>query len=251
VNRTQNLEEARKCLRNHPLYGAIKTPAALRLFTQYHVFAVWDFMTLLKSLQQGLTTVSLPWVPGRDPETARIVNALVLAEESDSIPEGDGFRHLSHFEWYLEAMAEIGADCSEINFWIEEVRRGASFQSVLADTKLAPPVHEFLQTTSEILEEPVAVRAAAFHHSRELIIPEMFLPIATNLSQEGLACDTLVAYLQRHVDIDSQDHSLASEAMVERLLASSPELVGRAEEISLRALTARVALWDAILEKTC
>ncbi|MDG2307187.1 MAG: DUF3050 domain-containing protein [Candidatus Binatia bacterium] len=251
MNKTQNWEEACEVLRNHPLYGAIKTPSALRLFTEYHVFAVWDFMTLLKSLQRDLTTVSLPWFPGRDPETARLVNALVLAEESDSIPEGDGFRKLSHFEWYLEAMTEIGADCSEINFCIAEVRRGALFQSVLADAKLTPSVNEFLQATSEILEEPVAVRVAAFHYSRELIIPEMFLPIATNLSQEGLACGTLVACLQRHVDIDSQDHSLASEAMVERLLASSPELMGRAEEISLRALTARVALWDAILERIC
>ena len=108
MKRPENLEQAGRTLQAHPLYAAVESPADLRRFTEHHVFAVWDFMTLLKSLQRELTTVSLPWLPAPDPETARLVNALVLAEESDAIVEGDGVRHLSHFEWYLEAMDEIG-----------------------------------------------------------------------------------------------------------------------------------------------
>ena len=245
----QNLHEARTQLQDHPLYGAVKSPADLCRFTERHVFAVWDFMTLLKSLQRGLTTVSLPWVPARDPETARLVNELVLAEESDAVGGAESRRHLSHFEWYLEAMVEIGADCSAIDAWVERVRSAESFRAALAGAELAPGVRAFLKSTSAILDEPIAVRSAVFHHSRESIIPEMFLPIATHLAKEGLTCHTLLAYLHRHIDLDSHDHALASEQMVARLLKDSPDLVAAAEAVSLRALAARVELWDAILEE--
>ena len=45
----------------HPLYSEIKHPKHLRTFMEHHVYAVWDFMSLLKALQQGLTCTTLPW----------------------------------------------------------------------------------------------------------------------------------------------------------------------------------------------
>lgn len=243
----QNLAAVRQQLQHHPLYRSLSGPADLRVFMQGHVFAVWDFMTLLKSLQRELTAVSLPWVPTDDPETARLVNELVLAEETDAIEGPAGVRHLSHFAWYLEAMSEVGADRRAIDAWVSRIRSGASFEDALAGAQLPAGVRAFLGSTAAILREPLAVRAAAFHHSRELVIPEMFLPIAENLDRQGVGCPTLIAYLRRHVMLDSGEHSLASEQMVRRLLEASPAQAERAQEVSLEALVARTALWTALL----
>ena len=47
-------------LSTHPIYSSISKPQHLRLFMESHVFAVWDFMSLLKALQRSLTCVDLP-----------------------------------------------------------------------------------------------------------------------------------------------------------------------------------------------
>ena len=243
-----DLKDAREQLVDHSLYHAIEGPLDLRRFTEIHVFAVWDFMSLLKSLQRDLTTVSVPWVPAKDPETARLINELVLAEETDFIQEGTHRRYLSHFEWYLEAMAELGADTAPIRHWMQTVQQDPSFGHALKNANLEPGVAHFLQTTSDILDEPVAVRAAVFHHSRESLIPQMFLPIATHFKQKGLPCKMLIEYLERHIELDSTDHSLASEAMFSRLLEATPDLEERAKSLSVRALVARRDFWTYILE---
>ncbi len=98
----------------HPLYRELSSLERLRRFQQYHVFAVWDFMCLLKALQQQLTCPTVPWLPVGDPEVRRLINEIVLGEESDELPGG---RVLSHFELYLEAMRESGADCSTAASW--------------------------------------------------------------------------------------------------------------------------------------
>jgi len=246
---SKNLETAAQQLQKHPLYDRIRSPEALCIFVESHIFAVWDFMTLLKSLQRDLTTVSIPWVPSPDPTTARLINEIVLAEESDSIKTSEGTTFLSHFEWYLEAMSEIGADRSAIDGWIKRIQAGESFDEAIANTELPAAVRPFLENTASTLKEPTAIRAAVFHHAREAIIPEMFLPIAMELRHHGLPSDTLVAYLQRHVEVDKDEHSVASEQMVERLLEAQPQLKPSAEQASILALQARIRLWDAILER--
>jgi hypothetical protein len=245
----ENLQETTKHLESHPLYESIGSPEALCLFVENHVFAVWDFMTLLKSLQRDLTTVSIPWVPVKDATTARLINEIVLAEESDTIESAEGSYFSSHFEWYLEGMSEIGADRSAIDGWIKRIEDGESFDEAIASARLPKAVRHFLENTSATLKEPIAVRAAVFHHAREAIIPEMFLPIAIKLRNQGLPCDTLIAYLQRHVEIDKREHSVASQQMVERLLSGNTQLAQSAEKASVLALRARVHLWDAILEQ--
>jgi Protein of unknown function (DUF3050) len=63
------LAPLRHALLNHPIYGEVDSLNRLREFMQMHVFAVWDSMSLVKRLQNELTSNSLPWIP---PLSARI-----------------------------------------------------------------------------------------------------------------------------------------------------------------------------------
>ena len=78
-----SISNHRKELLNHSLYSNIKTIDDLRDFVEIHIFAVWDFMSLLKSLQTKLTCVSTPWLPNGNSQTAYLINEIVLAEETD------------------------------------------------------------------------------------------------------------------------------------------------------------------------
>ena len=107
--------ETRNRVITHPLYASLDNHEAIVTFMEHHVFAVWDFMSLLKSLQRNLTCVNVPWVPSGPSGSRRLINDIVLVEESDEL--GGGF--ISHFELYVNGMAEAGADTTVINRFIE------------------------------------------------------------------------------------------------------------------------------------
>jgi len=73
-NVSQNLEPLKNKLRNHTLYSNIKTIEDLKIFSNAHVYAVWDFMSLLKFLQINLTSLSIPWFPSKKTSTAKLIN---------------------------------------------------------------------------------------------------------------------------------------------------------------------------------
>src|SRR5262245_17345533 len=100
------LAPLRESLLNHPVYARLDRVEALRVFMQHHVFAVWDFMSLLKTLQQRLTCTQTPWVPPTNHVGCRLINEIVLGEESDE--DGQG-KFASHFELYLRSMQQCGA----------------------------------------------------------------------------------------------------------------------------------------------
>ena len=106
------IAKQRKNLLNHRLYSKIKNISDLQSFTENHVFAVWDFMSLLKALQIKLTCTKTPWIPNQNSQTAYLINEIVIAEETDINQLGE---RKSHYELYIDAMTDIGANLSLIH----------------------------------------------------------------------------------------------------------------------------------------
>ena len=240
------LQAVRERLRRHKLYGMIQSPEDLRVFVEHHIICVFDFMSLLKSLQRDLSCVAVPWTPVQDAKSARLIQQIAIDEEAD--PKANG-KTQSHFEWYLEGMEEIGADTIPIRRLVKELANGASWESALSESALPKASQEFGATTAAFLDHDLPLRAAVFFHGREEIIPEMFLPIVDNLGDEGLPCSAFRAYLKRHIELDSDEHGPAGLRLLSRLYKSHPNSEPRAERAALEALLSREGLWDAIARK--
>ena len=127
IETTSQLDEYRSALINHPLYNAMNSIDAIQRFMETHVFAVWDFMSLLKRLQLDLTCATIPWTPVGNPVTRRLINEIVFGEESDVDQNGNA---TSHFELYIKAMEDIGADTSAIKSFIQQLEQGETGPSV-------------------------------------------------------------------------------------------------------------------------
>ena len=173
---------ARDRVVSHPLYSALDTHQAITTFMEHHVFAVWDFMSLLKSLQRQLTCVELPWVPSGPTGSRRLINDIVLVEESDELHGG----FISHFELYLAGMAQAGADRHIIDTFIGLLRQGAGVSAALTSAGVPVPAAEFVNTTWQFIQQaPVHSQAAAFAFGREDLIPDMFEQVVKVNANEG------------------------------------------------------------------
>lgn len=245
MNANKELLDARKTeLSAHPIFAEINSLPILQRFMQTHVFAVWDFMSLTKRLQQELTCVRLPWLPPQDPHAARLINEIVLGEESDDRP-GQG--HYSHFELYLDAMREIGASTEAVERFVALQQEGVNFdtalQSVDADPAAAGFVRHTLQTA---VHAPAHCVAAAFLHGRESVIPRMFQRILDDWGIGIEQAPTFRYYLERHIEVDSEDHGPAAENLLARLIDGDPRREEEVYAAAIAAVDSRIALWDGL-----
>ena len=232
---------------DHDVYHQMKTVDHLRVFMEHHVFAVWDFMSLLKALQQRLTCVEVPWVPQGDALSRRLINELVLEEESG---EGDAGCFLSHFELYRAAMESCGADTSRIDAFVEQIRRGGAVPTALEMANVPGAARSFVETTWEIVaSSPAHAIAAAFALGREEVIPDMFRTLVAELAKRFPdRFDLLQDYLERHIRLDS-DHGPMALQLLARLCGDDPAKWAEAEEGGRAALNARIELWDGVVEE--
>ncbi|GGG94573.1 DUF3050 domain-containing protein [Silvibacterium dinghuense] len=233
----------REKLAAHPLYLEIRTLAELRLFMESHVFAVWDFMSLLKSLQRTLTSVSVPWVPTPFPASRRFLNEIVLGEESDLY---DG-QPASHFEMYLSAMRQAGASTAAIDALLGNAPTG----NVIFAAETPAEARAFVEDTFRIIERgSPAAQAGAFAFGREDLIPAMFRALVRDLNHElSGRLDRFVWYLERHIEVDGDDHGPLALGMVADLCGDSAERWEEAARAAETALQSRLALWDGILSR--
>jgi hypothetical protein len=242
----ERIAPLRARLAEHRLYASIRTEEQLRVFMESHVFAVWDFMSLLKALQSRLTCVSSPWTPTKLPDSRRFINEIVLGEESD---EYDG-RFLSHFEIYLLAMQQSGASSAAITELISRLETTAVLEAV-EQSAIPEGARQFLRTTFGVIESgKLHALAAAFTFGREDLIPDMFRSLVRDLEeQKPGSYGTFLWYLERHIEVDGEDHGPLSLRMVADICGESEARWTEAADAAEAALEARLALWDAVLEQ--
>ncbi|MCE1116565.1 MULTISPECIES: DUF3050 domain-containing protein [Pseudomonas] len=240
----RTLDHKKHALSQHPLFSEIDSLATLRRFMETHVFAVWDFMSLTKRLQQELTCVSLPWLPPADPAAARLINEIVLGEESDDrLDHG----HYSHFELYLDAMREVGANTQAIERFISLQQQGVDALSALPRSEASDAAQRFVRDTLEVaLHAPAHRVAAAFLHGRESVIPTMFQQILDEWGIGSEQAPTFRYYLQRHIEVDSEDHGPAAEQLLARLVEQDPVRQQEVYSAAIAAVDSRTALWDRL-----
>lgn len=203
----------------------------------YHVFAVWDFMSLLKSLQIHLTCVSLPWKPSPYPaEMVRLINQIVLGEESDVDADGNP---VSHFDLYLRGMEEVGADTTLIKKFL-----------ATNDFSLIPDgAREFVQHNLDVaMKGHIVEVAASFFFGREKLIPDMFQAIVDTLKRENVVAPTFLYYLERHIEVDSGEHGPLALKALSHLTQDDEKLLHMAYNAGIKALDYRWSLWDKVLE---
>ena len=241
----QELASTRHLLLNNGLYYRLQTLPDLRQFMEHHVYAVWDFMSLLKALQRELTCVQVPWVPTANPATRRLINDIVLEEESDIDPQG---QPTSHFELYVRAMEECGADTAPIHRLVAAVAAGQSVAQALDAAGAPASVRQFVGTTFSIIESGKSHGiAAAFTFGREDLIPDMFRQLVGELRDRFPGqLDTFTYYLDRHIQLDEEVHAPMAQQMVRELCADDPERWLECQQVSIRCLEARIELWDGI-----
>jgi len=241
----ESISNDRKAVLNHPLYKEVKTESDLRKFASHHVFAVWDFMSLLKSLQSRLTCVSTPWVPVGAADTRFLINEIVVGEESD-VDEG-GFR-CSHFELYVKAMEQMEADVSGIKLFIKHLQNGMSVADALEAAAVPVTVQRFVLFTFQMVDTAADHEVAAvFTFGREDLIPGMFVGMVKDLDKRFPGrFDVFRYYLERHIEVDGDHHSLLALQMVTELCGRDAMKWKEATEAARTALQLRKQLWDGI-----
>ncbi len=237
----------RKEIVNHNLYSKLSSIEDVKIFMEHHVYAVFDFMSLLKSLQIHLTCTTLPWIPKGNASTRYLINEIVCGEESDV--DAQGVR-MSHFEMYLAAMEQAGASTEGIKCFVSALSNGKSLQEAFIIAKTPLAAQHFVKTSFEIIQNTdIATQAAVFTYGREDLIPNMFYSLVNDINKQfPNRIDKFKYYLDRHIEVDGDHHKILAKEMLAELIKthnSDIEQIIRHIEVSL---VARRDLWTGIEE---
>jgi hypothetical protein len=241
----EQLTPLKQELIQHPLYQNIKFAHDIKKFMESHVYAVWDFMSLVKKLQLDLTTTTLPWQPPTNNSAARLINEIVWGEETDVDKDGNS---VSHFEMYLNAMLQIGADTSGIENILLKLQQGNDIFDIIDQADLPAHVADFLHFTFRIIEEGKTHKiAAVFTFGREDLIPVMFISMIKKMNRNiDQDFDQIIYYFERHIEVDGDSHGPMALEMIKNLCGTDPIKWDEAISASKTALQRRIALWDGI-----
>ncbi len=234
-------------LLTHDLYLKITTRENLRVFMEHHVYAVWDFMSLVKSLQNAIAPATIPWVPPKNSRLANFVNQLVLDEESDGALTPDAkTTHASHFESYLLAMTEAGADIQPVRTFLAMVSADG-LEAALEFPDIPAPSRRFMRFTFDVIEQnEVHLLTAVLAYGREDLVPRLFQSIQSCLNLDAESSPNLYAYLDRHTQLDADKHGPLAIQLLNELCDGSPQKQTDAVAVAEKALTTRLEFWDGI-----
>ena len=250
ISLNRKIDPLRKEILNHQLYSSMKSLSEVRVFMEHHIYAVWDFMSLLKALQQDLTSIKSAWTPTKDRSSRKLINEIVCAEESDVDLNGNP---ASHYELYLDAMRQAGAKTRPIIKFVQKLEEGFN-QSEIVRFNISEADEDcmnFIRSTQKIIKRGKTHEiAAAFTFGREDLIPDMFTSLVKKLYEDHPSeLSAFVYYLDRHIELDGDEHGPMALKMIHNLCQDDDIKWQEVEDASMEALRARLKLWDRIHSK--
>lgn len=239
------LQPLRNELLTHEVYQLLASKRAVQIFMEHHCYPVMDFMCLLKSLQQRLTVIAVPWFPPANMDAARFINEIVLGEETDVAPGGG---YTSHYNLYIDAMKQVGASTEKVEHLVELGRNHQHYRRALIHAGVPAAAQAFVtDSISMCLTGKNHEIASYFLFGRENLIPDMFRQIVDRLRAGGeTGLEGLIYYLDRHIEVDGGEHGPAAEKMLTFLIAGDARRWAEAHRAGLRAIASRMKLWNAI-----
>lgn len=251
-DRIENIKRAIEPLRqeiiNHKVYAVIEDLDDLKVFMLYHVYAVWDFMSLLKTLQSNLTCTTAPWFPVGSADTRYLINEIVVGEESDVDLDG---KRTSHFELYLNAMKQCGADTNQIENFIKELQSSGNLDNAFKISNTPHAAADFVNFTFKIIESKKDyLQSAIFTFGREDLIPGMFVSIINEIHKNFPdEISIFKYYIERHIEVDGEHHSHLALQMTANLCSENEQYWAEAQEAIVQSLKSRIGLWDGIYKQ--
>ncbi len=244
----QHIEPLRQEIINHRVYSQIHDIEDLKMFMQFHIYAVWDFMSLLKTLQNNLTCTSVPWFPVGSADSRYLINEIVVGEESDIDLHG---KRKSHFELYLDAMKQCGADKNAIEKFIIELKKNRNLEEALKISNAPEEAIEFVNFTFKIIaSDKPYLQSAIFTFGREDLIPGMFVSLINEMHKRFPDSVSIFKYyIERHIEVDGDHHSHLALQMTANLCGEDDAIWKEAEEAIIQSLHRRIALWDGVSRK--
>lgn len=227
----------------HPLFSKLNSLGALRTYMEYHVWCVWDFMVLARSLRDGLENDAAEWLPSAYPGALSEILEILRSEETDKGPDG---RLTSHFEVFVAAMRAAGADCGPIDGFMRRVAQGATANEAMRASGAQPASLAFVNSTLADSKAPVHCRASVFHYARESLVPRMLDNILSGQSSHPENLSKFIWYLKRHVELDFSEHSDATGRILNEVLGLDPGKAHEALTAAEGAIRARLNYLDAI-----
>ena len=239
------LDELKHKITAHPLFANKLEPKHMCKFMESHIFAVWGFMSILKSLQKIITPNNLPWIPNKNTKNGLVnfVNEIVLCEESDYI---EGIGYISHFEIYLLAMKNMGARTDQLDKLTLRIADKGYNEKYLDDVDASDEVKSFLKHDLEVsMTGTLPEVVGAFTLGREKVIPNMFGYILPAIKETSTS-KHLITYLERHIDIDGDRHGPLSMKLLDT--SCSKKQLSIAYATAVKSLELRLLVWDRVYE---
>jgi hypothetical protein len=232
----------------HPLFQHITSLEALQIYLEHNVFAVWDVMSLIKSLQKNLTCTQSPWVPVGNAGSRYFINEVVLGMESDV---DDQNNRASQFELYLKAMLQLGSKTHHINQIIEDIRIGLPAHQALRKIGLPPVASSFADNTFTLIHAgKMHIQAAVFIFCRESLIPDNFILNVNEINRmTGNKASQFSWYLSRHMESDWAHYSYMGYDLVSQLCGENQHKWNEVEVAVCNTLERRISLYNSILNE--
>ena len=172
----------------------------------------------------------------------------MVGEESDV--DINGVRK-SHFELYLDAMQQCGADTSKIKTFTEILKNTNDFDAAYTASQTPVEAKNFIDFTFNIIgSKKDYLQAVIFTFGREDLIPGMFVSMVNDIHKNFPNNISIFKYyLERHIEVDGGHHSHLALQMTSNLCGTNEQIWEEAEQATIEALQKRIDLWDAVYEQ--